>query len=361
MTTLRYVALGDSQTEGLLDPDDTGGYRGWADRFAELVCAAGSPHLQYANLAVRGRLIGAIRREQLDAALALRPDLATVMAGLNDLIRPGCDVDAVLGELDTLIGRLRDSGAVVLTNTYPDVAKVAPLLARLGPRFVAVNAGIREVAARHGALVVDFDREGVGTDARIWSPDRIHANPLGHALMASAFADTLGLPGFDGWRDPLPPVAVVSRGRRAVAEARWITTTLGPWIGRRLRGRSSGDGIDAKRPDLLPVAPLHHLLAPGEWPAEGDYRPPSLRDEGFVHLSFADQVAGSANRHYAHAAELLAVQLEPTRLGVPVRVEDSYGSGAAYPHAYGPVPVRAATRVLPLHRDRAGDWVFPPP
>src|SRR4051794_17454894 len=84
----RYVAIGDSQTEGLLDPDGRGGYRGWADRFAEILTGV-SPHLSYANLAVRGRLLGAIRAEQVGTAVAMEPDIATVMGGLNDVLRPG--------------------------------------------------------------------------------------------------------------------------------------------------------------------------------------------------------------------------------------------------------------------------------
>ena len=106
---------------------------------------------------------------------------------------------------------------------------------------------------------------------------------------------------------------------------------------------------------------LYHLLAPGEWPADGEYAPPSLDTEGFVHLSFAAQVAGSANRHYVDAPALQAVELDPGRLSAPVRVEDSYGSGTAFPHVYGPVPVAAATRVLSLDRGPDGLWRFSPP
>ncbi len=359
MTWLRYVALGDSQSEGLLDPDGRGGYRGWADRFAALLTEA-EPHLQYANLAIRGRRIAAIRAEQLEPALALRPDLATVMAGMNDMITPNCDVDAVLAELDAMLAALVDAGATVITNTYPDIAQVAPLLARLGPRFVAFNAGIRAVAARRGALVADFAVHGAGTDARIWSPDRIHANPVGHALMAAAFADTVGLPGFVSWRDPLPPLGPPHLLRRALTEGRWIGRTLAPWAVRRLRGRSSGDGRAPKRPDLVPVASLFHLVRPGEWPASGAYRPPSLAAEGFVHFSFADQIAGSANRHYGDDSELAVVEVDPMLLGVPIRVEDSYGRGVAFPHAYGPVPVAAAIGLRPLQRAPDGSWTLSP-
>lgn len=353
--SLRYVALGDSQTEGLLDPDGHGGYRGWADRFAEHI-SAGDPHLQYANLAVRGLRVGQICERQLADAVAMTPDLATVMGGLNDVLRPGFDLDAVLADLDTMIGALRDADATVLTNTFPDLAQIAPLFARLGARIELLNDGIRAIAADAGALVVDFAQHGAGTDARIWTPDRIHANPIGHSLIAAAFADTLGLPGFANWADPLPTGRPRGAARRAGTEARWLGGFVAPWVGRRLRGRSSSDGRAAKRPQLRPVSTLFHLCAPGEWPVAGDYAPPSLTAEGFVHLSFADQVAASANKHYSTAPGLVAVELDPARFTAPIGVEDSYGSGTAFPHAYGPISAAAAVSVRELTRDAGGRW-----
>jgi uncharacterized protein (DUF952 family)/lysophospholipase L1-like esterase len=353
----RYVALGDSQTEGLNDPDGRGGFRGWADRFAVLLTAT-NPHLQYANLAVRGRLMGAIRREQLEPALAMQPDLVTVMGGLNDMMRPSVDLDAVAAELDAIVAAARAAGATVLTNTFPDPTAIAPLFRRLAPRVAAYNERIRSVAAAHGAVVVDFAARGVGTDLRIWSPDRIHANPYGHSLIAAAFADTVGHTGVDHWHVPLPTSARPGRLRRSAAELRWLGQDVAPWMVRRLRGRSSGDGISAKRPRLLPVASLFHIVARDAWPATGHYRPSSLADEGFVHLSFADQVAGVANARYRDVADLVVMELDPVALGAEVRVEDSYGAGTAFPHVYGPIPVGAAVGVHPLVRDADSSWQF---
>lgn len=106
---------------------------------------------------------------------------------------------------------------------------------------------------------------------------------------------------------------------------------------------------------------IFHLLAPDAWPAVGDYRPGSLDTEGFVHFSFAEQVEGSANRHYAAAAELVAVEVDPRRVEARLAVEDSYGSGAAYPHVYGPIPASAAVASHALWRDGSGSWVFSRP
>ncbi|WP_433251405.1 SGNH/GDSL hydrolase family protein [Actinomadura nitritigenes] len=253
MRYLRYVAVGDSQTEGLNDGDELTGYRGWADRLAELL-AARDAGFRYANLAVRGRLAAGVRAEQTEAALALEPDLVTVMAGMNDLVRPGFDARAVAAELEAMLAAFTGAGARVVTFTFPDVAKIAPLVRHLRPRVVDLNERIRTAAGRHGALVVDTFPHPVTTDPRLWSPDRIHASPLGHARIAAAAAHVLGLPGgHASWSDALPPLPPVPAWRRAGTEAAWVGRFMGPWVVRRLRGRSSGDGRSAKRPRLEPV------------------------------------------------------------------------------------------------------------
>ncbi|MFD0366862.1 SGNH/GDSL hydrolase family protein [Streptomyces sp. NPDC127114] len=254
---LRYVALGDSQTEGVGDGDDTRGLRGWADRLAELA-ARSNPELRYANLAVRGRLAGQVRAEQLAPALALQPDLATVVAGVNDLLRPRFDADEVAGHLEAMFAALGAQGARVATLTFPDLTRLIPAARPVAPRISALNDRIREAAGRHGVTVLETAHHPVVTDPRLWSRDRLHAAPPGHARIAAAFAETLGLPGSDdSWARPLPPPGTRPPGglRAAGAELAWAAAFLGPWLGRRLLGRSSGDGRAAKRPLLTPVAP----------------------------------------------------------------------------------------------------------
>lgn len=248
----RYVAIGDSQTEGVGDGDDTTGLRGFADRLAARI-AEQNPGLRYANLAVRGKLAGEIHAEQLGPALELKPDLATVVAGLNDVLRPKCDVDLVAGHLEAMFASLTAAGATVGTLTFPNVARIAPLAKPLVPRVLALNARIREAAARHGVQVVETFAVDVTTDARIWSPDRLHANPLGHQRIADSMAHALALPGADdSWTLPLPVVPAPDRLTVIRTELRWLTGFLGPWLGRRLRGQSSGTGREAKRPALTP-------------------------------------------------------------------------------------------------------------
>ncbi|CAM3138290.1 SGNH/GDSL hydrolase family protein [Prescottella defluvii] len=249
----RFVAIGDSQSEGLNDGDDDAGYRGWADRLAERLAEA-DPDVRYANLAIRGRLARQVREEQLAPALALQPDLASVVAGVNDLLRPKFEPVAIAAELEIAFDALTASGAQVLTMAFPTLGAGMPGGRAIMARISALNAEIRAAAARHGVAVIDLEMYPVSTDPRLWSWDRLHLNADGHDRLAAAAATVLGLPGTDlTWQDslgPLPPVTVPGRLR---ADAEWAVRFLGPWLGRRLRGTSSGSGRIAKRPELTPV------------------------------------------------------------------------------------------------------------
>jgi lysophospholipase L1-like esterase len=250
----RYVALGDSQTEGLHDRYDSGGYRGWADRLAEHLARA-NPDLSYANLAVRGRIAEQVHAEQLAPALELHPDLATVMAGMNDLIRPHFDAVAVADHVEAMFAALTGIGTHVATVTFPDIGKIMPIARGFRPRVLDLNERIRAAAARHGVTILDTFPHPITTDPRLWSTDRMHANAFGHARIAAAVAHALDLPGSDDtWTHPLPPQPQRSAWHVAADEIRWAATFVAPWIGRRLRGRSSGDQRTAKRPALEPVA-----------------------------------------------------------------------------------------------------------
>ena len=246
----RYVAIGDSTTEGLDDPDGRGGYRGWANRLAERVAAA-QGSLLYANLAIRGRVARQIREEQLDRAAAMQPGLATVVAGMNDLVRPRFDAFAVGEDVERMQRTLVAGGATVLTFTLPDLAPVMPLARPLAGRTQALNEALRAASRRSGATLVDLGAHPFASDPRLWSHDRFHANALGHERIAAALAHAIAVPGADStWAEDLPPMPPPTRGQRLRAEVRWWRTFLLPWIWRHARGRSSGDGRSAKRPEL---------------------------------------------------------------------------------------------------------------
>ena len=250
---VRYVALGDSSTEGIDDSDGAGGYRGWSQRLAERLHATTSPDLLYANLAVRGLTTAQIRERQLDAALALRPDLATVFCGTNDVTAPRFDAARVAADIRHMQHALVASGATVLTFTLPDLTPLMPLARLIAPRIAALNRALADASRATGTILVDFAAHPVATDARLWSEDRIHANSAGHARIADALAHALGLPGSDDtwshrFSTPLSPTFAA----RLRAEARWALRHLFPWIGQSLTGRSSALGRTPKRPQLGP-------------------------------------------------------------------------------------------------------------
>lgn len=253
MTFDRYVAIGDSTSEGLDDPDGQGGYRGWADRLAERIARSQAEPLLYANLAVRGRTSRRIREEQLDAAVAMRPDVATVSGGTNDFLRPKFDPRAVALELELMQRALIDVGAIVMTFTLPDMRRVMPLTRFFIDRVFALNDELRAVCARTGARLLDLAAYEVAADPRFWSDDRLHANSLGHERIAAALAELLGIPTDPLWSTPLPPPPPPGPLDVLRAEWAWTRRHLAPWLWRHARGKSSGDGRGAKRPELTRV------------------------------------------------------------------------------------------------------------
>ncbi len=250
----RYVAIGDSTVEGLDDPDGRGGYRGWANRLAERL-ARDQGSVLYANLAIRGRTTKQIRDEQLAPAVAMKPDLAAVVSGTNDLLRRSFDASAIQTDIEAMQRALRDIGATVITFTLPDLGDIMPIARMLRERLRAVNNAIRAASASTGTIVCDFDAFPVASDPRLWSGDRLHANAEGHARIAGALAYHLRLPGTDlGWSEPLPDPPPHRFGASIRAEAAWTRRHLLPWIWRHACGRSSGDGIRPKYSQLTRFA-----------------------------------------------------------------------------------------------------------
>lgn len=250
-----FVAIGDSFTEGLADDRGDGVYRGWADLVA-LRLARLEPELRYANLAVRGKLIGQIAEDQLEPAAALRPDLASVAGGLNDVMRPGCDVEAVCARIEHCARVLAEaSGRLVMFRTM-DFTRRMPSARRFQPKADRINELVDQVAERHGTATVDLYAARVFDDPRLWAADRIHLTGEGHRRVAEAVLEALGHePEFD-WRAPLPPAPKPRPLARRWSDLRWLVGFLLPWIKRRLTGKSSGDGVEPKRPGLTRVLGL---------------------------------------------------------------------------------------------------------
>lgn len=244
-----YVALGDSFTEGLEDQDAAGRMLGWADRLASDL-AARNPKLRYANLAVRGKLLDQILATQLGEAIALSPDLVSIAAGGNDILRPFSDPDALAERFDAAVARLRAAGSEVLIGTGFDTRET-PVMKLVRGKVGAYNSHLWSIAQRRECYVVDLWSMHVLRDRRAWSEDRLHLSTQGHRRVALCAAETLGLEVAEDWRDPWR--AESSSTRRRSEDLRWLRDHVAPWLGRRLRGTSSGDGREPKRPELLPV------------------------------------------------------------------------------------------------------------
>jgi lysophospholipase L1-like esterase len=248
---LRLVAIGDSTVEGIEDPGPGGVYVGWADRFARHLDVL-HPGLLYANLAVRGQTAREARETQLGPALALTPDFAVVVAGVNDVLRPMLDPDALRDDLFAMHAELSAAGAQVLTFTMPDMTRVAPLAVVLRRRLMLLNSITLQCRERYGSIVVDLAAVPAASHPALWHTDRLHANSEGHRRIAAALAESVGYD-VEDWRAEPPPLPSPGRIHVALGETAWVGSHLLPWVWERVRRQSSGDGLTCKRPNLLPV------------------------------------------------------------------------------------------------------------
>ena len=197
-----FVAIGDSFTEGLNDPDPGGGFRGWADRVADALSAQ-RPGFRYANLAIRGKLVGQVVAEQVPRAVELAPDLVSLAAGGNDILS-GADVDVLASEFEPAVAKLQAAGCRVLIFTGFD-PRMFPVIRLLRGRIAAYNMHLRGIADDYGCDLVDLWSMRVLKDARAWSPDRLHLTTEGHRRVALRACEVLGVPVTEDWRLPLPP------------------------------------------------------------------------------------------------------------------------------------------------------------
>jgi len=249
-----FIAVGDSFTEGLDDFRPDGTLRGWADRVAELMAATyGS--VDYANLAVRGKVLRQIVDDQFPTTLAAQPDLITFSAGANDILRPGSDPDAVAERFDDALATLISSGARILVFLGMDPGRT-PVVRLVRGKIAIYNEHLRAIADRRRCEVVDLWALTPLHDPRAWGKDRVHLSPDGHDRVARLVAHQLGLPTpdpYEGWDHPATP-----KTRRD--DLQWTRDYFLPWLGRRIRGRSTGDGYQPKRPDVEPLHPVRDDL-----------------------------------------------------------------------------------------------------
>lgn len=239
----RYVALGDSLTEGLCDPGPDGALRGWADRLALLLAARGDLH--YANLAIRSQRVSDVCGSQLDRALQLRPDLVSVLVGANDLVKRRVDIPALAAALEGAVLRLRETGAeVVLVTPFLPGRRAARIYER---RFAAFASELSRIAARTGAVLIDTDLLPRLRERPHWGEDLVHLSSRGHRLLAYRAGEVLGVP----LADELGALDAALHEHEATTAGVWWRRHALPWVWRRLHGRTAGDGRVAKHDDYV--------------------------------------------------------------------------------------------------------------
>jgi phosphatidylinositol alpha 1,6-mannosyltransferase len=244
----RFVALGDSITEGLCDGSrmPEGEYRGWADRLAQLLAHTASPGpFQYANLAVRSRKVQHVLYDQVPQALAMRPDLVSILVGGNDLVGRRPNIPELVDQVEEAVRQVRATGAdVLLATVFLPRRRAAMLFAR---RFAAFNSELRRIATETGAILLDLDTmPGLG-DLPLWSDDRVHLRPAGHRLVAYRAAETLGVPD----AETLSGLDEAFHAEETPLPGTWLARDALPWVWRRLRGRTAGDGRGPKHLDYV--------------------------------------------------------------------------------------------------------------
>jgi lysophospholipase L1-like esterase len=253
MTWRSFVAIGDSFTEGLDDPYPDGTYRGWADLVAARLAIDSGPDFGYANLAIRGKVLDQIVDDQLEPTLAMRPDLVSLAAGGNDVLRPRMDTHDLVQRFEPIVKRLRASGADVILFRFADVTAHLPAQRIIGPRAVILNDGVAELGEKYGAYVVDLFADGTFHHPTMWAPDRLHLSSAGHRRVAGHVLSALGVGVDEDWMlvppMPEPTPWLLARG----ADLRWARDHLAPWFRRHLRGQSSAAMVTAKRPSLSPI------------------------------------------------------------------------------------------------------------
>jgi len=251
MSYNRFIALGDSMTEGMQDEVINGKYRGWADRVAD-VMAENYENFTYANLAIRGKLVGQVHDEQVPIALGLANGPSTIVsfhAGANDVIRPKYDPEKTMKTYNSAVDALKKGGvSLMLFCVLEDSGKKNKTAQIWQERFAIFNENVRRKANDVGAILFDPNQDDFWRDSRFIHEDRLHLNSEGHRRVAQAVLARLNLPHDSDWRTPLPPETPKSIIKKTQVNLNWFGAYAVPWMIRRARRRSSGDGRSAKYP-----------------------------------------------------------------------------------------------------------------
>ena len=237
MASVRYVAIGDSFTEGVGDELPDGRVRGWADLVAVGWADASGHAIEYANFAIRGKLVQPIVEQQLEPALALKPTHLSFNGGGNDMLRPRTSISRIVGAFDHVMRRCDEEGVQLIVLSGANPSGQLPLSRVIQRRGDLLSAAVGAHLEHRRDIVRAFnwpDRE-LSTPP-YWSEDRLHMNSRGHHRVAARVLTALGMEPPPAWWSLPPLPASGARG------ASYYREHVGPWVRRRLTGTSSGDG-----------------------------------------------------------------------------------------------------------------------
>jgi lysophospholipase L1-like esterase len=236
------------------DETINGQYRGWADRVADEI-SQHSENFTYANLAIRGKLLGQVITDQLPEAKKLatgKETLVSFHAGANDALRPGYDAAATIAKYQNAVREVAATGATLLLFTVlEDTGNKGRGAEVWKSRFSDFNKAVREVGAEVGAIVSDANGLDFFKDSRFLAFDRLHLNQEGHWRVAQAVLEVFDYPFDPAWRTPLPPAKPTPWIKRRITGVLWFFVFALPWVIRRIQGKSSGDGRIAKYPQPI--------------------------------------------------------------------------------------------------------------
>lgn len=252
---VRFVALGDSASCGVGDPTP-GGWRGWARILADAIAI--DHHVSFCKLAVPGATVADVRRKQLSEALDHRPVIASLVVGLNDVMRSTWDPEQIREDLLHCAGELARQGALVITVRYHDHTRVLglpALLARpLRRRIQTLNEIYDEVHEQYGAVRLDLAADPTIYARDLWAADRLHPSELGHRRLASLVGQLIA---DEGLEFGLPTMTCTSERPKLRETARTMVVEVAPWIGRRVRDLApwaAHQAVERARGALRPAA-----------------------------------------------------------------------------------------------------------
>ncbi|AXA95957.1 SGNH/GDSL hydrolase family protein [Microbacterium sp. PM5] len=242
MAEVRFVAIGDSFTEGVGDERPDGSVRGWADLTAQGWADSRGESIQYANLAIRGKLIWPIVAQQLEPALALTPTHLSFNGGGNDMLRPRTSIGHIADAFSQVLRRCDEEGVtlILLSGANPSAQlPMSRLIQRRGD--LMSDAVVQRIAERPDVVRALNWPDAELSNPSFWSQDRLHMNSRGHHRVAARVLASLGERVPEGWWS-MPEITDVAR----LAQREYMREHLGPWVRRRLTGTSSGDGRQPK-------------------------------------------------------------------------------------------------------------------